>query len=214
MDASYPSTTLLLIRHAQARSIDGSYGDETPLSALGRRQAAALAAALVAHPPTALYTSPLARAAETAALLGAKLGLTPLVDDRLTEFTIPPTPLDQIALRPDLAFWHHEHRGGPGGESLGEFSARVATCCDDLVLRHPGARIALVSHAGTIDAALRWALNIPPTSPWTHEFDLSNASVSEVEFWPRGRTHHGAPRYAYLRRVGDSAYLGEDLSDI
>lgn len=100
----------------------------------------------------------------------------------------------------------------PDGESLGECSARVAACCDDLALRYPGGRIAVVCHAGTIDAALRWALGIPPESPWGHEFEIGNAAISEIEFWPRSRVPHGAPRYAHLRRIGDSGHLGEALS--
>jgi hypothetical protein len=35
METNYSSTTVLLVRHAQARSADGSYGLDTPLSGLG-----------------------------------------------------------------------------------------------------------------------------------------------------------------------------------
>jgi len=41
------TTTLLLIRHGQARAEDGSYGPDTPLSELGVRQSEALADAPV-----------------------------------------------------------------------------------------------------------------------------------------------------------------------
>ena len=38
-DDQYWSTTLLLVRHGQARSTDGSYGPETPLSPNPPREA-------------------------------------------------------------------------------------------------------------------------------------------------------------------------------
>ena len=46
METNYSSTTVLLVRHAQARSADGSYGLDTLLSGLGRRQAEAVAVVL------------------------------------------------------------------------------------------------------------------------------------------------------------------------
>jgi broad specificity phosphatase PhoE len=82
------------------------------------------------------------------------------------------------------------------------------------VERHPGERVAVVSHAGTIDATLRWALGLAPASPWQHEFEVANASITELEFWPNGRVRGGASRYAVLRRVGDVAHLDGIVSEI
>jgi broad specificity phosphatase PhoE len=76
MPERYWYTTLYLIRHAQARASDGSYDESTPLSELGRLQAARLVDELVAGSrPTAVYTSPYPRAVETAAPLCRKLGV-------------------------------------------------------------------------------------------------------------------------------------------
>ena len=72
----------------------------------------------------------------------------------------------------------------------------------------------VVSHAGTIDATLRWALGIAPDGLWQHEFEVANASITELEFWPRGRTYGGASRYAVLRRVGDVKHLDDIVSEI
>jgi hypothetical protein len=30
-------------------------------------------------------------------------------------------------------------------------------------------------------------MGITPDSPWQQEFDVANASITELEFWPRGR---------------------------
>ena len=215
MSEEYPVTTLLLIRHAQARAGDSSrLGPDTPIGELGRLQVATLASTLAAAaPPAAVYTSPLPRALQTASLLCERLGLEAVLDPGLTEFEMGTQEIEAILERPDLLIWHPEHRAADG-ETLLEFSARVAAFCDEVVERHPDERVAVVSHAGTIDATLRWALGITPDSPWQHEFDIANASITELEFWPRGRVRGGAPRYAVLRRVGDVTHLGDLVSEI
>src|SRR5262245_41383271 len=60
----------------------------TPLSPLGRRQAEALAATLGTRPVTAVYSSPLARAVQTAEPLAAALGLSVETDPRLMEIDV------------------------------------------------------------------------------------------------------------------------------
>ena len=214
MPEEYPATTMLLVRHAQARAGDSSrLGPDTPLSKLGRLQVEALASELVADAPVAaVYTSPLPRAVQTASLLCERLGLEAVLDPRLTEFEMGTKEVEAILGRPDLLIWHPEHRADD--ETLREFSARVAAFCDEVVERHPDERLAVVSHAGTIDATLRWALGITPDSPWQHEFEVANASITELEFWPRGRIQGGAPRYAVLRRVGDVTHLDDLVSEI
>ena len=113
---------------------------------------------------------------------------------------------------PDLLAWHPDH-AGTDGVTLAEFALRVAEFHDEIVARHPGQRVAIVSHAGTIEAALRWALGIGPRSPWQHEFDLPNASITEIEFWHNGRIVGGAPRLAMLNRIGDVRHMGAMSTD-
>ena len=215
MSEDYRAATLILVRHGQARAAHGSQmGRATPLSQLGRRQATALASELIAGEPiAAVYTSPLPRAMETAAALCERLGLTAVTDDRLVEFELGVKTLEAIQERPDLLIWRPEDKGADG-ESLRDFSARVATFCDEVVKRHLGERVAVVSHAGTIDATIRWSLGIAPDSPWQHEVDVANASITELDLWPRGRTAGGSPRYAVLRRVGDVAHLGDLATEL
>ena len=215
MTEEYWATTLLLVRHGQARAPDGnSYGRATPLSQLGRLQAAALAEEIVGvEPPVAVYTSPLPRAVETATALCEQLGLKAIVDRRLTEFELGTQPLASILERPDLLIWQPEDRAADG-ETLREFSARVAAFCDEVVERHLRERVAVVSHAGTIDASLRWSLAMAAATPWEHEFDIGNASITEIEFWPHGRIRGGALRYAVLRRIGDVQHLGHLISEM
>lgn len=215
MPNAYRSTTLSFVRHGQARAADGSYGNDTSLSQTGREQAQAVAAALAPEvAPTVVYTSPYPRAAETAKPLCRRYGITPTVDTRLAEFELPPTTLENIRQSSGLALWRPDHRGMPDGETLAAFSGRVASACEDIVLRHARSSIAVFTHSGVIDAALRWAVGLPPDSPWQHDFDLATASITEIEVWPHGRVINGAPRHCVVRRVGDVRHLGYLVSDI
>jgi phosphohistidine phosphatase SixA len=78
-----------LLRHAHAGDPLKWDGPDAarPLSAKGRRQAAALGALLVAADvrPEVIVSSPKVRARETADLVGAALGVTPVLDERLAD---------------------------------------------------------------------------------------------------------------------------------
>ena len=212
---SFQATNLLIVRHGQRDSSRPRRIDlNPPLSALGRRQAAAVATALRVGPALdAIYTSPLARARETATAIANHLGLQTSVDARLAEFQVDLDVETSPPGMPDLLAWQPDH-AGTDGVTLAEFARRVADFHDDVVARHPGQWVAIVSHAGTIYATLRWALGISPRSPWQHEFDLSNASITEIEYWPTGRIVDGAPRYVILDRIGDARHLGAIASDM
>ena len=208
-------TTLFLVRHGQARAGDGSYGPDTPLSEMGVRQSEAVADALAGDAaPTMVYASPLPRALQTAEPMCRRLGLVVQIDDRLAEFEFGVTTLPAMGQRPDRLFWRPEQSGIEGGETLGAFAVRVAAFCDEVALRHVGERVAVVSHAGTIDATIRWALGLGPDSIWQHEFEVDNGSIVELEVWPRGRVSGGSPRYVSVRRVGDLAHLGDLRSEV
>lgn len=83
----HPLRALHLLRHAHAGDADRWDGPDAlrPLSRKGRRQAERLGAFLVGAGvrPDRIITSPRVRAAETAAIVGAALGLQPVEDDRL-----------------------------------------------------------------------------------------------------------------------------------
>src|SRR5262245_33510136 len=79
---------LYLIRHGQSqfnaeRRIQGQF--DVRLSPFGEQQSLALAAAFRSLPIDAVYSSPLARAMQTAAPIADALGLTVQTDERLKE---------------------------------------------------------------------------------------------------------------------------------
>jgi len=206
---------ITLVRHGQARSTDGSYGPDTPLSELGRRQAAAVGAALATGSRlSAAYTSPLPRARETTSIVGDRLGVPVTEDDRLAEFELGTGALTSVEDRPDLLIWRSDHTGVEGGETLGEFCRRVTACMEEIVERHLDQKVMVVAHAGTIDAVLRWAVGLPSGSPWQHEFDLANGSLTEVICWPLGRVEGGARPCFAICSVGAAGHLGDLVSDL
>ena len=215
MDAEYPTTMVLLVRHGQARSADGTYDWDTPLNEIGRRQAAAVADEVVlGGPVAAVHSSPWPRALETSAPLCARLGLEAVVDSRLTEFDLGAGTIGSVLQRPDLLVWRAEQRGYERGETLREFFARVADFCEEMVERWLGNRLVVVTHSGTIEAVIRWALGLSPEHPWQSEFDLVNGSITEMTLWPRGRLDGGSPRYIAFKRIGDARHLAHLVTDI
>jgi probable phosphoglycerate mutase len=209
----FPSLRLFLVRHAQARNAPGTSYDDASLSTLGRAQGAAVARACAELAPDALYASPARRARETAELIGAAAGLPIRVDRRLLEYrfgsvTDPHLTMEQLReRRDDLLAWHPDRKLASDGETIREFATRVMAVTDEIVARHVGERVVVVSHAGTIDVTMRWAIGINPGTPVLHDFPIVNASVSELIHWPRGRMHGGAPRYTEFASVGSADHL-------
>ncbi len=81
-------TRLLLVRHGETDwNADGRLQGQTdrPLSGFGREQARRLADELAAEDFEAIYSSDLARARETAEIVGARVGLPDMLDRRLRE---------------------------------------------------------------------------------------------------------------------------------
>ena len=201
---------LYLVRHGQARAADGSYGPDTPLSPLGRRQAEAVAEGLADASLAALYASPMRRARETAEPLAYSTGLDVRVDERFTEYEMADWGPDED---PEINWgvWRPEHAGVPGGETLQAFAERVGAACEEIAVAHAGEAVAVVSHAGATDGILRWAMSIPADRPWFHEFDLPNAAIVELLVWPRGRHPGGPPRYTAIRYAPRLDHLPESL---
>ena len=73
MTANEPKGRIYLVRHGEtewSRATRHTGWTDVPLTARGREQAVALGSRLAGHPFTLVLTSPLSRAAETAALAG------------------------------------------------------------------------------------------------------------------------------------------------
>ena len=81
-----------LVRHGKAAA--GFDGHPDPgLDDIGREQAKATAAALAPLGPLPIYSSPLARARQTAAPLAERWGVTPAIEPRVAEIPSPTADL-------------------------------------------------------------------------------------------------------------------------
>jgi len=156
------ATTLVLVRHGETdwnRENRFQGHADTPLNDTGRAQARALADDLGEDSFAAVYTSPLARAAETTAILAGALGLEPLPDPALKEVDVGSwsglTRTEIEARYPEgFARWREYGHGWDDGETYDELGERVLTRLLDLGARHPGAAVLAVTHGGPIRSAL------------------------------------------------------------
>jgi probable phosphoglycerate mutase len=137
-------TTLLLVRHGETDwNAEGRLQGHTdrPLNAYGRRQAAELAERLAAEEVDAVYASDLARARETAEIVGERLGL--------------PVALDPDLREKDWGTWEGltpDERAGVElvGESTEAHRDRMLGALRRIASRHPGGRVVVVTHGGSL----------------------------------------------------------------
>lgn len=159
---------------------------DTPLNATGRRQAFALGRGLAEReePIASLWASDLSRARETAEIVGAALGLQPLLDWRLREgFRGRWEGLlmeDVERAEPELyAAWMRDDPAFrfPGGEALRDQQQRVLAALHDI---HAHGRLPalVVCHGGSIRVML--ALNDPRGLEAFHSFEVPNTAVESL----------------------------------
>ena len=179
---------VLLARHGQTddniEPIRAQGFRDTPLNETGRRQAAELAERVAAMRVSSLWSSDLSRAAETASIVGAAIGLEPRLDARLREGSRGEWEgrLFIDIERDDPAGYAAWRRAGaafrfPGGESLQEHSDRVLACLTEI---HAGGELPAlaVCHRGSIRAVL--CLADPRGLDAFHDYDVPNTGVVEL----------------------------------
>jgi broad specificity phosphatase PhoE len=158
-------TTILLARHGETDwNRDNRFQGhaDPPLNETGRTQAAELAVALGRQELTAVYSSPLRRALETARVVAAPHGLEPVPVEALREVDVGSwqgltrTEIEQ-RFPEQFARWLEYERGWADGESYDEMGRRVVAGLLELAAAHQGERILAVSHGGPIRAAFAFA---------------------------------------------------------
>jgi broad specificity phosphatase PhoE len=172
------ATNVLLIRHGQSRgNAERRFGGHTatPLSARGRNQAQATAYTLKSESVTAIYSSDLARAMETAEPLAKLTGLPINGTNAFRERSVG--VMEGLTFE-DAAQQHPEQYAAllrrdfeyvlSGGESYRQLLDRAREELDEIIEQNRGGRIALFSHTGTICILalhLMGALDAPELKP-------------------------------------------------
>ena len=147
VESSLPKdgTAIVLVRHGRTalNAADRLRGrSEVPLDGVGRDEAARLARHFSSLSIEAIYSSPLARAIETAEIIADKRSIV-IVDDRLTDR--------------DYATWSGTSRAmveeefgsvdaAPGVEPRAAVLRRARSFLDDAVIRHRGQLLLAVAH--------------------------------------------------------------------
>lgn len=186
---------LTLIRHAETlwnreRRMQGQ--TDTPLSEVGRVQAAALGERLARESFVALYSSDLSRARDTAHAIAQRTGHDVIAEPELRErcFGIfEGLTHAEIAERHPAELQRFQSRDPdyvvPGGECAREFHARCLGLLVKIAERHNGCDVAVVTHGLVLDALYRAAHGLAFDMP--RPVPLLNASLNgfgyEAQVW-------------------------------
>lgn len=159
-------TRLTVVRHGstlfnEMHRLQGSIN--MPLSEKGQKAAAELARQLIGSEVSAIYTSPLVRAAQTAQIIGAHLNLLPITEGDLRErsvggfqgYSIDYLPSDYRKLPLDIFFAQARIAGC---EEPWGFRTRTYAIMAEIANRQRGQNSLVVTHGGNIRAFL-YAIN-------------------------------------------------------
>jgi broad specificity phosphatase PhoE len=165
-------TTIHLVRHGETdwnHELRWQGHSDVPLNERGREQARELADQLSVAGFSAVYSSDLSRAAETAQIVADRLSLPVQTDAALREIDVGSWEgftLTEIEARSPEAVtrWDEQgEHGWEGGESHTAMMARVRDAIRSIAARHEGEEVVVVSHGGPIRAlkALAAGLDYP-----------------------------------------------------
>src|ERR1051325_7605511 len=204
------TTNVLLIRHGQSRgNAERRFGGHTatPLSARGRNQAQATARSLKSESLTAIYSSDLARAVETAEPLAKLTGLPVNPTRAFRERSVG--VMEGLTFE-DAAQQHPEQYAAllrrdfehvlTGGESYRQLLDRAWQKLVEIIAQHKGGKIAVFSHTGTICILalhLMGALDSPELKPvW---ISSANCGITRFELREDG--------FVRVLNVNDTSHL-------
>jgi probable phosphoglycerate mutase len=186
---------LLLVRHGVTGETGRILTGRLPgvaLSDRGRLDAAVVADRMADTPATAAYTSPIRRCRETARIVVAPHGLTPITERRLIEVDYGSWSGRRLADLSRLKAWGRLMAAParfrfPEGETLGEAQMRAVEAVEELAGRHGTDQVLAVSHADVIRVLLCHYLGMP--LDLIHRLHVAPLSLSVVDLAADGTVH-------------------------
>ncbi len=207
---------LILVRHGESvGNFENRLQGHTDydLTPKGLAQATATAERLHGLGVTHLYTSPLLRAAATARTIGERLGCEPVPLPGVREYDfgeLAGTTYAELRQRfgtPQPAAGERPpERVYPGEEGREAFQKRVTEAMWDVVERHPGQTVAIISHGGTIALLCQTCLGLPYRRPMP--FAIDNCGLSIVNVRDDGGDDVARPR-TVLTALNDRCHLND-----
>lgn len=152
------------MRHGEVHNPDHILYGRMPgffLSEAGKGQAHAAGSWLAYKPLTAIYSSPMERAQQTAGIVaGYQANLSPTTDERIIEVSTPyeGQPIDDLA----AMGWDLYSGNQPPHEAPGTVLARVLDFFDYVVERYKGGSVTAVAHGDILVFAWLHAQGVEP----------------------------------------------------
>jgi broad specificity phosphatase PhoE len=191
---------LILVRHARPEHIEHAAGPaDPPLTAVGHRQARAMAGWLASEPLDALYVSPMARALQTVEPLARLIGMEAEVAPGVREYDaddVSYVPIEVV--RQDKERWKAFLESEENLDRNG-FAAEVSSTLEGIIEAHRGQRVVVVCHGGVINAWASETLGLAPRLFFNPDYTSVNrfmaASTGERSIVSLNETAHlrGAP---------------------
>ena len=181
-------TKIILVRHGETETNQNQRLHQTDdtqgLNDRGREQIEKTAAKIKMYAPAVIYSSPEKRAVQTAQIIGRVCGLAVRILAGIRERNwgkLSGKPWSEIQSILDKMSLDERFNYAPSnGESWKEFEQRLISALDEVVNRHQGKTIVMVSHAGAIRALIPHLLQIPREESF--RYDPANASLSIFEY--------------------------------
>ena len=171
-ETALPKTRIFLVRHgATTLSAEDRFAGSTDveLSDAGRSQAEALSRRLAKETLAAVYCSPMRRTVETASILARPHRLAPKPDEGLMEIAHgrwegKRRSEVEAEFAEEYAAWEADPFtfAPQGGESGLHVLARALPVIRDIVVRHAGQSVGVVSHKATIRLVICGLLGFDP----------------------------------------------------
>lgn len=186
-------TELILVRHGatpanltQPYRLQGLRPDSR-LAETGKQQAQALGKALARFGIATVYASPLVRSRQTASFVARSRNLPVVIEKGIIEADIGDwtgltwPEIERRWPRECQAFHQAPQRHGYlGGENLADVRRRALPAVQQLIARHPGQTIAVVSHGVVNRVLLAGWLNLPLR--YCRQIPQDNAAFNLIEF--------------------------------
>ena len=184
-------TRICFVRHGEtdwnvAQRMQGHI--DRPLNDLGEAQAQAVGRYFAGRELAAIYSSDLQRALQTAAPIAQALNLPVIPLQALRERCFgrcEGLTFSEIAVRYEddaraMVSRDPDYVTPGGGESRRAHEQRVVVCIEDLLRRHPGEVLAVVTHGQVLDVIYRRAYGLPLGA--RREHPIPNGGVNWVLF--------------------------------